>query len=254
MNNKIYFLLIVLPILTASCRKALDITAVQISQKELPNCQKTSCPELDIEYLTVGGSTNASEKINAEIKDFVIQSLYIGEEESGSTALTVEQAMKDFIKLYRTHSAEFPNLSAEYFAEITVLQNFNSKNLLSIRCRNYLYTGGAHGFGSVTYKNFDPKTGTPLYYEDLFEDVSAFEKFAEIKFRKQNEVPATGNINATGFWFDNDAFYLPETFGVSKEFVTLQYNQYEIASYAAGPIVVEVPIADVRDLLKIAVE
>lgn len=254
MNNKLYFLLLAFTVLTVSCRKALETGTVQMSQKELQNCKKTTCPELDIEYLNVNGSTPASEKINAEIKDFVIQSLYIGEDENGSTSSSIEQAMEDFIKLYRTHSAEFPDLSAEYFAEITVLQTFNSKNLLSVSCRNYLYTGGAHGYGSVTYKNFDPKDGSTLYYEDLFKDVSAFEKVAESKFRKENEIPEGDTINATGFWFEDDAFYLPETFGVSKEFVTLQYNQYEIASYAAGPIILEIPIADIKNVLKIAVE
>ena len=254
MNNNIYLFLIAVVLLTSSCRKAVETQSANTSSETLTECKTVSCPAIDVEYLTVSGNNTASEKMNAEIQDFIIQSLYIGEDEAGSDAPSIEQAMKDFIKLYRTHSAEFPGLSAEYFAEITVLQTFNSKEVLAISCRNYLYTGGAHGYSSISYKNFDPKTGTQLYYEDLFDDVAAFEALAEKTFKNQNEIPETDTINATGFWFDDDAFYLPETVGISKEFVTLVYNQYEIASYAAGPITVEIPIAEVKDLLKISVE
>ncbi|WP_432412126.1 DUF3298 domain-containing protein [Rasiella sp. SM2506] len=254
MNNKLYFLLIALVVFTTSCRKALETQSITKDSETLAECKNVSCPSIDIEYFTVNGNAGASEKINAEITNFIIQSLYVGEDENGSDAPTIERAMQDFIQLYRTHSAEFPGLSAEYFAEITVLQNFNTKELLSVSCRNYLYTGGAHGYGSVVYKNFDPKSGAQLYYEDVFRDVSAFEALAEKLFKRQNEIPESDAINSTGFWFEEDAFYLPETFGISKEFVTLYYNQYEIASYAAGPIEVEIPISEVKEMLKISVE
>ncbi len=241
-------------IFTFSCRKALETQPITIASENLAECATTTCPSIDVEYLTVNGNTNASEKINAEIKNFVIQSLYVGEAKKGSVAPSIEQAMRDFIQLYRSHSAEFPDLSATYFAEITVLETFNTKELLSVSCRNYLYTGGAHGYGAITYRNFDPKSGRQLYYEDVFEDVSAFEALAEKLFRKQNKIPEYDSINAKGFWFEDDAFYLPETFGISKEFVTLQYNQYDIASYAAGPIKVEIPISEVKEILKISLE
>ena len=254
MNSKVYLLLIALVVLTSSCRKALEVKTMTTASETLVECNNVDCPSIDVEYLTVSGNTSASEKINTEIQDFIIQSLYVGEDEEGSNAPSIEKAMKDFIQLYRTHSAEFPGLSAEYFAEITVLQTFNTKELLSLSCRNYLYTGGAHGYGSVTFKNFDPKTGEELYYEAVFTDVAAFEKLAEKLFRKQNDIPEGDSINATGFWFEDDLFYLPETFGISKEFVTLQYNQYDIAAYAAGPIVLEIPISEVSDLLTISVD
>lgn len=254
MNNKIYLLLSALVLLSSSCRKALETQSIATSSKTLANCATVSCPNIAVTYFTVNGNKEASGKINAEIRDFIIQSLFIGEDENGSHAPTIAKAMEDFIKLYRIHSAEFPGLSAEYFAEINVLQIFNSKNILSASCQRYLYTGGAHGYGSVRYKNFDPKTGTVLHYEDLFEDVSAFEALAESTFRKQNDIPKNNTINATDFWLEDDAFYLPETFGISNEFVTLQYNQYDIASQATGAIVVQIPIAEVKDLLKITIQ
>ncbi len=72
--------------------------------------------------------------------------------------------------------------------------------------------------------------------------------------RKENQIPEGGSINATGFWFENDGFYLPETFGISKKSITLHYNQYEIASYAEGPITIEIPLTEVKEWLKISIE
>jgi Protein of unknown function (DUF3298)/Deacetylase PdaC len=254
MNTKTYILLATLIFFASSCRKALETKPLTTSSETLSKCAKVSCPAIDVAYLKVLGDNAASEKINAEIQEYIIQSLYIGEEEKGSDATTIENAMEGFIKLYRTHSAEFPGLSAAYFAEIAVLKTFNSKDLLSLRCQNYLYAGGAHGYGSVIYKNFDPKSGALLYYEDVFDNVSQFEAFAEKTFRQQNNISQSDGINATGFWFEDETFYLPETFGISKDFITLHYNPYEIASYAAGPIVIEIPIGEVKDLLKIEIE
>lgn len=254
MNNKILFPLVAVFLVATSCQKALETKSLTTSSETLPQCKNVSCPSIDVEYLTVSGTSDAAALINAEIQEFISQSLYIGEEERESTVPTVEQAMKDFIQLYRIHSAEFPNISAEYFAEITVLETFNTKKLLSLRCRNYIYTGGAHGYGAVTFKNFNPSTGATLSYEDIFKDVAAFEALAEKLFKKQNGIPDGETSNASGFWFEDGIFYLPETFGISKESVTILYNQYEIASYAAGSIEVEIPIEEVNEMLKISID
>ncbi len=254
MNNKFFLVLICLAIITTSCRKELTFETVTTSSNELSICNNATCPEIDIEYVQVSGTTETAQIINESIEDFVKQSMYLGENETGSSAENITQAMTEFVEIYRLHSAEFPDLTAEYFVEITVLPSYNSKELLSLSCRNYLYAGGAHGNGSLQFKNFDPKDGRELYYEDIFDDVAAFEALAENKFRSQQNIPTNTSINATGFRFEDGKFYLPETFGISKEFITLQYNAYEIASYAAGPTVVEIPISEVKELLKIPIK
>ena len=256
MNNKksFFFVALFAFLVLVSCRKALQPEVFTVSSEKIQNCLQVSCPEIDIEYIQMKDNSEAAVKINTTLKQFVIESLYIGESETGSTASTVEDAMANFIKLYRTHSAEFPDLAAEYFADVTVLPTYNSKHLVSISCSNYLYTGGAHGNGITLFHNFDPKTGKSLTYEDVFTNVAIFDAIAEETFRIDNEILANENINASGFWFENDTFSIPESFGISKEFVTLHYNPYEIAAYAAGPIIIEIPISEVKNILKIPIE
>ncbi|MDX1462379.1 MAG: DUF4163 domain-containing protein, partial [Marinirhabdus sp.] len=183
MNHKILRLLFILMLFNSlvGCKKALEFESKTISEDGLENCKAVACPNLDIDFITVQGDSEQAQKINSILENYIIQSLYIGESETGSDATSIEEAMAGFIKMYRVHSAEFPGLSAEYFAEITVAPTYNSKDILSVSASSYLYTGGAHGLGTTRFFNFDPQTGKQLFYEDVFKDPAIVEKAAEDK-------------------------------------------------------------------------
>ena len=91
----------------------------------------------------------------------------------------------DFIAMFRTHSAEFPDMQVEYFAEVDVSDSFSSVELLSIEMRYYLFTGGAHGYGGTKYFNFDARTGEMYEPLAVFEDLEGFERYAESAFRSK---------------------------------------------------------------------
>ena len=65
------------------------------------------------------------------------------------------------------------------------------------------------------------------------------------------EIPADSSINATGFWFEDDTFYLPETIGFQDSSIIILYNPYDIASYADGTIEIIIPLEDVESHLKV---
>ncbi|MCJ7759370.1 MAG: RsiV family protein, partial [Gillisia sp.] len=112
-----------------------------------------------------------------------------------------------------------------------------------------LFTGGAHGYTSVNYLNFNSKTGDQLWTKDIFED--EFKSYAEKLFRQKNDIPENQPINSTGLFFENDSFQLPQNIGFSKNKIILRYNAYEVASYAEGGIQLEIPIKDVEEFIKI---
>ena len=88
----------------------------------------------------------------------------------------------------------------------------------------------------------------------LFKDLKTFTDFAEQKFREAHNISENEPINSTGFWFKDDTFSLPETVGFTKENIVFQYNQYDIASYAEGPIELTIPITEAKEFLTISVE
>lgn len=247
-----FSLLFLFGIILISCtNKPLEVVSTSFFEENIPNCKTVSCPEITVNYITVSGHEESTTLINTEIQDFIISSLYIGDEEQPSPASSIEEAATGFIETYRIENAEFPDMGAEYFVEVTVTESFNTPDLLSLELRNYLYTGGAHGYGSVIFKNYDPQTGLEWNLTDLLKDEAEFFALAEHHFRKAHDIMTSADINSTGFWFENDTFSLPESIGFTKENLILHYNQYEIASYAVGPIEVEIPLKKVQPLLEV---
>lgn len=222
--------------LALGCKKApsLSFSHESFTEKNLEICQKDPCSKITIDYIIVFGNDESTEKINTQIKAQIIQALFLGEDEKPS-AKSIEDASKQFIMAYRDHKSEF-EYELEYEAEISVSEIFSSEAILSLQFQNYLFTGGAHGYGSTFFRNFDLQTGKEITISDIFDDYDGFLKMAESTFRKKNNIPENESINTTGFWFDEDTFSLPETMGMSKNELLFIYNVYDITSYADGPI------------------
>ena len=121
-------------------------------------------------------------------------------------------------------------------AKIDGTVTFEDDNILTIALNSYLFTGGAHGYISKRFLNFNKKKGVELENWQLFIDEEDFRVFAEAVFREKQQIPKDKPINHTGFMFEQDSFYLPENIGFTKDGLKLLYNPYEVASYADGAI------------------
>jgi hypothetical protein len=126
---------------------------------------------------------------------------------------------------------------------------FEDTNKLTLALDSYLFTGGAHGYNATTFLNFDKRKSKQIEATDLFRDLESFTSYAEEQFRLQQKIPAKTTINSTGFMFENDMFHLPENIGFSEEGIQLYYNQYEVASYADGPILLTLPYQKAKQFL-----
>jgi len=228
----------------------LSFSAESFTEENFDICKTVSCPEITINYIKALGDKSISEKVDSEIKSYIITALNIGED-SIPKAKTISDAASDFIKVARLHAADFPDMSAEYFAEINISELYYSAELVSIEMHQYLYTGGAHGSGNTFFLNIDPRTGNEIPSEALFKNSVDFAVFAENKFREANEIPSNESINSTGFSFEDDSFYLPASFGLTENSFILIYNPYEIASYAEDPIELKIPLEEVKKYLNL---
>ncbi len=230
--------------------KSIEFASESFTEKELPICKNNSCPEVTINYVKVFGETPASLKINEEIKNFIFSALLMGED-TIPTAKTIQEAATNFIEAYNADKLQFPDMAGEYFAEISVNEIYNSPAHICFEMRQYLFTGGAHGYGTTSFLNINPKTGNRLTSSELFKNNEKFIAFAENKFREQQNIASNLSINSTGFWFDDDVFYLPESTGFTNDSIIFVYNQYDIASYADGPIELKIPIKEAIPFLNI---
>jgi len=142
---------------------------------------------------------------------------------------------------------EFPDigelLNYELYKGGTVVYNRNK--ILTIACENYSYTGGAHGLNSIEYLHFDLNTGQQFDLDKLFDENGKFKllklvsgKCEEMKGEKNSELFEETIIEScNNFYFDDKNFY----------FV---FNPYEIAPYSAGYISIQIPINELKPLLR----
>jgi|SRR5690554_3684068 len=249
MKNKV-IILFLFSFIAISCdqEKSLEIAPKSFTEGDLNLCKDRKCPEITINYVEAFGNNEIAGRINKKLNDFIINSLMISEN-SPEAAQTIEEASNNFANSYFEDQSRFPDMAGDYFAEVSITEIYNSPELICFEMRQYLYTGGAHGYGTTSFLNIDPETGYEVSTDDVIIDKKKFIAFAESKFRSQQNIDKDQSINEVGFWFEDDTFYLPETVGFTSDSIIFVYNQYDIASYADGPIELKIPLKDAKPFL-----
>lgn len=247
------FSISILLLIVAGCQEKesnLTFETKSYTSSTLDFCKENICPEIEIERITAIGNQELADTINNAIEQLLIENLTIDPDESSKIS-TLEAALENFTTSYRSYKEEFPDASAEYVFTSKSSISSSTDVLLSMSIENYSYWGGAHGYGSTSYLNFDKSTGKTLSINDLIKNQTEFLKLAETKFKKQKGIAAEENINSTGYFFENDEFILPANVGFNDQELLLVYNPYEVASYAEGQIIITLPFDEVKEYLSI---
>ena len=230
-------------VLVISCQDSRNVTFEALS---LGNATCEECPEVSIAIPKAQGNSKLAKSINLALREEIISKLTFDDE---INAKTIQQAIESFTNGYFELKKIYPDETIGWKASINGMVTFEDNNLITIELRSYLFTGGAHGYGSTNYLNFNKRRGREIDTWELFEDREGFQEYAETQFRLQQNIPANKSINSTGFMFEKDHFYLPENIGFTEKGLKLLYNQYEVASYADGPIELILPFKDVHKFL-----
>lgn len=209
------------------------------------NCN--NCPKVTIHIPKALDDIPISGIINNSVQEEVISLLIYDDE---IEVANIEEAIQSFKNGYLELKKMYPDEPVGWEANVDGKVTYEDKNILTIQVNSYSFTGGAHGFSTTRFLNFDKVKELEIETMELFKDPLEFQNFAEGKFRDQEKIPATGSINATGFMFENDEFYLPQNIGFTQEGLQLFYEQYEVASYADGPIVLTLTFQEIAPYLK----
>lgn len=241
MRNIPSFLLFSLIFIGCNKDKNIAFELIDFRNKPCKNCATVS---ISIPQAT--GNKKLDRTINNVLKEELI---YILKYDDEIDANSIESAIESFQSEYTNLRDRFPEESTAWEASITGEITFENEHILTIRLDYFLFTGGAHGYGSSRFLNFDKTKAVELNNEELFSDIMEFQDFAEVKFREEERIPLTESINSTGFMFEGDKFYLPENMGFTHEGLELFYEQYEVASYADGPIILKLTFAEIQEYL-----
>jgi hypothetical protein len=228
MKFRLYFFLVFL--LFFGCQNEHKLT---FEPYAFENEACDNCPMVSFDIPKALGITKTSKAINTALEEELIFLLSFDEE---TDVTSVDDAMQSFKNGYVALQQLYTNESTAWEAKIDGKVTYENAEFITIELDAYLFTGGAHGYISKQLLNFDKNKGVQLENWELFKDAEDFRAFAEEKFRQSEQIPNDKSINYTGFMFEEDAFYLPENIGFTKDGLKLLYNPYEVASYADGPI------------------
>jgi len=164
--------------------------------------------------------------------------------ESGKTFLN---NYKKDIEGLKTENPDMASM-LNYEDELRLFVVYNNNGLLAIAKNFYGYTGGAHGYGGVLYTCFDVENRRKLSLSDVISaDSVQLQPVMEAAFRKAYGLNTTDSL--TGILFENH-LETTNNFFITPTGLGFLYLQYEVAPYAAGPIYVFVPYADLRRFLR----
>jgi len=226
----------------------LSFDELNIEQVSEVNCnpEEENCTFIGIKIPWAMEKDTRSNLLNSHIKNHIIK---LVDYQDDKNATSLENLAKIFIEDYEATAKEFPEYNIPWEAFVEGKVTYISEKVVSIRFNLSLFTGGAHGYTSDSFLNFDPESGRLLSNNDLFSE--DFKEYVEAKFREKNEIPENETINSTGFFFEDDKFHLPQNIGFHSNKIILIYNAYEIASYSEGNIQMEFKIDETKKFIKI---
>lgn len=208
----------------------------------------TTCPAVSITIPEAIENTVLGTAINKAVTQVVVLELIY---DDAVDVNTLEEAIASFKNGFLELKEMYPDESLGWEAKINGELTYEDAAIVTIKIDSYIFTGGAHGQSTTRFLNFDKKKSVQIETSSLFEEDPKLLTYVESKFRSQEKIPEGSSINSTGFMFENNEFYLPESIGYTKEGIQLLYEEYEVASYAEGPVVLLLPYHEVEPFLKV---
>lgn len=231
----------------SSCSHQTEFTSQEYSKSSAKNCKSDyNCATIHLQVLQATTKNSISDSINNAIFNAVRNGVYAGE--NPKEVKSYADLTRSFVSVFNSVKNELQqNEIPSWEASADVKVGFQSKRILNVVVTHYLFTGGAHGYGAVKSLLFDPNTGKIMGLNQIFSNVAKINSLAESKFRIQQNIEPNTSLTDAGYFFENNIFVLPKNILFTKKGITLHYNPYEVASYASGPITLELSYDEIKD-------
>ena len=139
----------------------------------------------------------------------------------------------------------YPDMKQSYVCNYEFNPVRFDHTVVSMYWLKYYDLGGAHPSSVTEYHNFDTQTGKELELCDVVKDLPGFRKYVEEELSDQKEEKGLFEdyeMTVDSLFAGTDG-YGPLGWCITKTGVCIHFDQYVIASYAAGAVEVEVPFA-----------
>ena len=270
--------------LASGCgKKAVSVD--RISEAENGNKQEISIQETETETKTeVGNETDALKKDSAvlpleitteydndwqdhhSLLSTKTSQVHILDEDHGSLQSALDalnqknlDSQKSFMtenqadarQMYQDEPEMMENNGWE--SELTLTAVRADEMVLCLMQTDYSWLGGAHPNTYITGITYDTQTGQELFLKDIAKDYDGIYDYVIKKLPEENDP----NMFFEGYedtvkamFYGGDGSYSPVQWFLTNDGVTIWFNQYDIAPYAAGPVTVGIPFAEHGELFE----
>ena len=203
---------------------------------------------LDFPMITDAADGVAVAAITDAVHEFITEPL-----EPDGAGVTAKELIDEFFASYAQLQQQVASYKLPWFLERKAFVVNNAPDILCLSFASRSFMGGAHGNATITFENFNPRTGERVELADLF--VNGYEAkllmLAEARFRDVRAIEEGMNLPDAGFSFsENGTFTLSDNFAIEKDSLTFYYNAYDVAPYALGPTELTLSYDELDGLLK----
>lgn len=184
--------------------------------------------------------------------------------------VAVDSFKNTYLRQYRTETGELyradvakhgtegiPHWYDQTYSLVTFVEEGHD-NVLNASANYYVDKGGAHPNQWSRWLNFHATDGKLLTKEDVFlpsakaeiEQILLDQLIRKVaKLHPKENIVSIVNLRKNGYLEFTD-IYIPDNFLLGKENILFLFNRYDIAPYAFGEIVLEVPYGEIGHCLK----
>jgi hypothetical protein len=211
---------------------------LRVGTKEIKEEDKKNKYSISVEYPELTGATNPNvDKFNQEVKNLATKE--VGDFKKGQQEQSAEDLPPD--------SEMGSDLSMDY--DVVLATNELVSVIFDV---SNFEAGAAHPSNYSHVINYDLKNGKVLKLSDLFKPGSDYlntiSRYAINDLKKQPEQEGVDDE-----WRQNGAGPKEENYeswNISKKGLAITFDQYQVASYAAGPQHVLVPYPALKDMVR----
>ena len=221
-------------------------------ERTLDSCAvgQSSCTWVRLDW--VEPATAPSVALRESLNTWVRTSLLDVDDAGDTLGRDPIAAVDSFIAQNRAFRFQFPDAaSIGWYRDVRIETFGDTLGVVTLRSTSERFGGGAHPLRTVLYGAFDRHTGRRLRLDELVAPGAraALDSLGEQAFRAARDVPAPRSLRDAMFTFEGDQFRLNSNFGLGRNGLTVEFNPYEIAPYAAGPTSITLGWSAVRGML-----
>ena len=200
---------------------AIPTSASALNERDAVVSRQTGKIQIRVHYPITGNA-----RVDADVADWA------------------QQAVDTFQNTY----GEEPDLGVPYELETTYGTTRPTPSVLSIIWKTASYTGGAHGNLEITTTTYDMKSGALIDLYDVFENLDTaldvMSGYCTKALTKSLGDMYNDDMLSSGTAPEAENF---SSFALTPEGIRIFFQPYQVAPWAAGPQVVDIPLDALAD-------